>query len=124
MPLWYATHANILLLTCVFPIPKDVVRGEVLPAYVERVRDTGRLDISLRVVGGKAKAQDLSLDILDALAKDGQLNIGDKSAPEDIARLFPGTSKSAFKKAVSLLYKQGKVQPGPNSIQLVSKEDK
>ena len=100
------------------------MRGEVLPAYVERVRDTGRLDISLRVVGGKAKAQDLSLDILDALAKDGQLNIGDKSAPEDIARLFPGTSKSAFKKAVSLLYKQGKVQPGPNSIQLVSKEDK
>jgi CvfB-like winged helix domain len=63
----------------------DVVRGEVLPAYVERVRESTtttatsptssssgegslfRLDICLRSFGGKAKAQDVSDLILQRL---------------------------------------------------------
>jgi hypothetical protein len=35
----------------------DVVRGEILPAYVERVRDNGSVDVSLRSYGGKAKVR-------------------------------------------------------------------
>jgi len=97
----------------------DVVRGEILPAYVERVREeTGRIDTALRVFGGKAKAQEVADKIMQRLEEEptGSLPIGDKSSPGEIAAEFPGVSKSAFKKAVSALYKQQKVQPSPNSI--------
>jgi predicted RNA-binding protein (virulence factor B family) len=105
----------------------DVVRGEILPAYVERVReDDGKLDIGLRAFGGKAKAEQVSTTILDRLdwAPGGTLDVGDKSTPQEIAKEFPGVSKGTFKKAVAALYKQGKVQPGPYSISLIRSSQK
>lgn len=101
----------------------DVVRGEVLPAYVEKVRDDGKIDISLRTFGGKAKAEEVSTMILDKLswAPGGVLQVGDKSSPEEIAKEFPGVSKSSFKRAVGALYKLGKIDPSPHSITLVRK---
>ena len=107
----------------------DVVRYEILPAYVEKVRNDvlnedgepeERLDISLRPPGGKAKAQELGAQILERLKEsdDGVLGVGDKSSPEEIGDMFPGASKGAFKKAVSALYKKGLVTPSANSIAL------
>ena len=112
----------------------DVVQYEILPAYVENVREETfyddpddeegfvetRLDVSLRPPGGQAKAQELGEKILEQL-KDagGSLDVGDKSTPEEINRIFPGASKGAFKKAVSGLYKRGLVSPGPTSISLM-----
>lgn len=102
----------------------DVIVGEVLPAYVERVRNDGRLDISLRDPGGKGKADSIGKIILNKLkeTEDGTLDVGDKSTPDEINSAFPGTSKGAFKKAVAALYKQGLVKPSPNSISLIEKE--
>jgi hypothetical protein len=100
----------------------DVVRGEVLPAYVERVREeSNRVDVGLRAYGGKAKAEEVSKMILDRLeySSGGILMIGDKSHPEDINAEFPGVSKSTFKRAVSALYKQGAVLPSASTISLV-----
>jgi hypothetical protein len=100
----------------------DVVRGEVLPAYVERVREeTNRVDVGLRAYGGKAKAEEVSKMILDRLeySSGGILMIGDKSHPEDINAEFPGVSKSTFKRAVSALYKQGVVLPSASTISLI-----
>ena len=107
----------------------DVVRGEILPAYVERVRENGSLDLALRAFGGQAKADELATKILMRLNErpDGVLDVGDKSTPEDIQVEFPGVSKGSFKRAVATLYRLGKVQPGPFSIALMtaatSKED-
>jgi hypothetical protein len=114
----------------------DVVRGEILPAYVEKVRDDllsndpnssniPKLDISLRAYGGKAKTDEASQFLLDALyaAPNGVLPIGDKSTPTEIAKYFPGISKGTFKKAVASLYKQQIVQPSPFSIQLIEQKD-
>ena len=99
----------------------DVVRGEVLPAYVERVREeTQRLDITLREYGGKAKADQVAVQIMQRLEElGGVLPVGDKSPPEQISREFPGVSKASFKKAVAGLYRQGKVKPGPQSVTLM-----
>jgi len=99
----------------------DVFRGEVLPAYVERVRDDGRIDVALRTVGGAAKAAEvgeLIMDRLESRESGGVLDVGDKSSPEEIAWEFPGVSKAAFKKAVSALYKKGVVTPGPFTVTL------
>lgn len=104
----------------------DVVRGEILPGHVQNVREEdGKLDIGLRAFGGKAKAQEVGDVILEMLEQraDGVLPIGDKSAPEDINRELPGVSKGAFKKAVGALYKKGLIQPSPNSLKLVVKND-
>ena len=78
----------------------DVVRGEILPAYVQNVREEdGKLDISLRRYGGKDKSTDASTMILERLEEmGGQLNIGEKSSPQEINDEFPGISKSVFKK--------------------------
>jgi len=101
----------------------DVVRDEILPGYVEKIRHGDfehngeyetRLDVSLRPIGGKAKALELGPLIVELLkdSPDGTLDIGDKSKPEEIDALLPGTSKAAFKRAVSALFKQGVVKPG------------
>jgi len=98
----------------------DVVVGEILPAYVNWVRDDGKVDITIRKPGGKGKAEDLSKTIFDKIkAEGGQLQIGDKSSPHDINTVIPGASKAQFKRAVALLYKQGKVQPGPHETKLL-----
>ena len=103
----------------------DVVRGEVLPAFVERVRailddGTPRLDISLRTYGGKAKAKEIGELIMERIEANGEIPVGDKSKPADINREFPGVSKGAFKKAVAALYKKKQVLPGPFSVSAYS----
>lgn len=99
----------------------DVVRGEILPAYVQKVRqEDGKLDISFRVPGGKAKSADAAEQILEVLEEaGGRLDIGDRSAPEEIRDVFPGMSKSVFKKAIAGLYKRGLVKPNPKFIELM-----
>lgn len=100
----------------------DVVRGEVLPAFIQKIREEdGKLDIGLRAFGGKAKADGLSAQIVSKLqsAPGGTLPIGDKSSPEEISKEFPGVSKAVFKKAIGALYKQGVVAPSANSITLL-----
>lgn len=61
----------------------DVVRGEILPAYIQKVRDDGKLDIGLRAFGGKAKSDEVSEMIMERLesSESGVLNVGDKSSP-------------------------------------------
>ena len=74
----------------------DVVRGEVLPAYVQKVRDDGKLDIGLRAFGGKQKSMEVSEMIMERLewSEGGILPVGDKSSPEEINKEFPGVSKT------------------------------
>ena len=78
----------------------DVVRGEILPAFVQQVRpEDGKLNISLRNYGGKAKSLDAGTQILERLQEaGGRLAIGEKSSPQEINDEFPGVSKSVFKK--------------------------
>ena len=102
----------------------DVVTGEVLPAYVEEQRDDEKLNVSLRPPGGKAKATEVSKQILDHLSWSRSIALGDKSSPEEISLLFPGVSKVAFKKAVAALYKKGLVKPGPYTISLMTIEER
>lgn len=105
----------------------DVLRGEVLPGYVEDVREQdSKLRIGLRAFGGKQKAQDIGQQIMDLLEtkSNGTLSLGDKSSPADIAKSFPGVSKASFKKALSALFKQGKIQkPGSHEVRSTSSSD-
>jgi CvfB-like winged helix domain len=102
----------------------DVVRGEVLPAYVQHIREDGKIDIGLRSFGGKAKSEEVGDMVLKRLewVPGGTIPIGDKSSPNEVNAVFPGVSKSAFKKAVGALYRKGLVQPSDNSVTLTKKK--
>jgi len=107
----------------------DVVTGEILPAWVEKVHeDTGltKVDVSLRPHGGGAKAEQVANSIMALLMDfdgDGSIPIGDKSLPREIAQILPGVSKGTFKKALSLLYKKRQVVPGPFEVVISERQE-
>ncbi|MDO5725699.1 MAG: S1-like domain-containing RNA-binding protein [Tissierellia bacterium] len=97
-------------------LPKREVKGifdigETIEARVARIDKAGRMTLSLR---DRAYIQ-INKDaekILDILEDNGgEIPIGDKSHPEKIKDMVHMT-KSAFKRAVGKLYKEGDVIPG------------
>ena len=78
--------------------------GEERTGYVKKVRDDGKLDISLQPIGvaGIDAARETVLQKLSGA--DGYLPYHDKSDAEEIQRVF-GLSKKAFKRAIGGLYK-------------------
>lgn len=98
---------------------KDTVElppvGTEVEARISRVRQDGKLELSLR----KQAHEELDSDgrkILEELERSGGLlALGDKSDPEEIRRVL-GMSKAAFKRAVGRLWKRGQVIPGDREI--------
>src|SRR5688572_7129580 len=79
--------------------------GERLRGFVQRVRDDGKLDVSLRAPGALGRDNDTRL-LREALERNGgSLPLGDQSSPDDIQRQL-GMSKKAFKRAAGNLYRQ------------------
>ncbi len=98
--------------------PIDAQIGQTLVGFVSRLRDDGKVDLSLNP-GGKAGA-DIGRDkILQALAGSGFLPLNDSSSPEEIRRLL-GLSKKQFKRSLGSLYKQGKVELLQSGVRLKS----
>jgi uncharacterized protein len=93
--------------------------GMKLAGYVKRVREDGKLDITLRQVGSEG-AEAARRVLLTTLREENFLALHDQSPPELIqARL--GMSKKSFKKAVGSLYKAGLVELAPEGVRLTEK---
>ena len=92
--------------------------GEPLRGYVKKIRDGGKIDITLRRGGAQEARSDRDL-VLAALtdATDGFLPLNDKSSPEAISKLLK-LSKKSFKKAVGGLYREGLVSMSDDGIRL------
>lgn len=91
--------------------------GERLKGYVKRIREDGKIDVTLRK-GGAQEAADDCETILEALkAGNGQIPLNDRSTPEAIAALLR-MSKKSFKKAIGGLYKEGVIEIPPEGIRL------
>lgn len=86
-------------------IYEELWPGDIKHGYIKRVREDGKIDLSLRPFGYN-KVTGESQKILDYLEKhDGIMEYTDKSSPDSISRTFR-MSKKVFKKALGLLYKQ------------------
>ncbi|MBF0490353.1 MAG: GntR family transcriptional regulator [Candidatus Omnitrophica bacterium] len=83
---------------------RDLSIGQKLKGYVKKLREDGRLDISLDK-GGFQAMPDLSQQILTHLKSKGSSPLSDKTPAEEIYQLF-GVSKNKFKMAVGNLYKK------------------
>ncbi len=98
-------------------LPAGSYPGMKLSGYLKRVREDGKLDITLHREGA-AGVEDARDAILKTLAANGgSLPLSDDSAPEEIRRIL-GMSKKTFKKAVGGLYKDGVVTLTAGSIEL------
>lgn len=108
-------HSGLIYST---QVPRDLRVGDALQGYVERLRDDGKIDISLRKLG-MAAGRDAQTMILDALRArdDGFLPLHDKSPPEDIADHFD-LSKRMFKAAIGGLFKRELIDLQRDGIRL------
>lgn len=90
---------------------KPLKQGQMVTAYVTKVRADGKLDLSLEKPGfQKNKVTQLADRIVEALEQEkGFLSLHDKSPPEEIYRRF-GVSKKAYKTALGSLYKDRKIE--------------
>ena len=96
--------------------------GEQKTGYVKKIRDDGKLDISLQPVGVVAGMDASRATVLQKLAEadEGYLPYHDKSEPADIERAF-GLSKKAFKRAIGGLYKDKQITLEDNGIRSIKR---
>lgn len=95
--------------------------GQEIRGRVTRVREDGKLDLSVRE---KAYAQlDTDSELVYRVIMDfgGVLPFNDKASPEVIAREFK-LSKNAFKRAVGHLLKEGKIEITEKNIKVLEEK--
>lgn len=97
--------------------------GERLRGFVKKIRDDGKVDVTLRKGGALEAANDRESVLAALAAHRGFLPLTDKSSPEAIAGLLR-LSKKSFKKAVGGLYKEGVITITPDGIRLRSVQSK
>ncbi|MDO9535650.1 MAG: S1-like domain-containing RNA-binding protein [Bacillota bacterium] len=94
--------------------------GDYIEARVARIRDDGKLDLSLKEEAYIQMDTDAEF-ILERLKQGGGvLPLNDKSSPEQINEQL-NMSKGAFKKAVGRLLKERKIKFTPDGIELLFK---
>lgn len=99
-------------------IKKPLDIGYAGTAYIQRLRDDDRIDLSL-LPTGYHKVDDLRHIVLRRLRENGgRMLLGDKSDPGDI-RLAFGCSKKAFKMTIGTLYREGLIDIGDNTLKLL-----
>ena len=89
-------------------LPAGACAGRQLTGYVMRLREDGKLDVTLRKVGAEGVSDARDVIIRALTAHGGTLPLHDRSSPAAIQQVL-GMSKKTFKKAVGGLYKDGLV---------------
>lgn len=95
-------------------IHKGMRRGDRFTGYVGRLREDGKIDITLRK-GGREAVDEAKQQVLAAMERAGFLPLHDGSRPEEIEAAL-GMSKKTFKKALGGLYKEGRIELSPEGI--------
>ena len=97
-------------------------KGEVMTAYVKKVRDDDKIDLTLHRYGYRKVEDTLDLILTRLEHQGGEIRLSDKSTPEDIYAAF-GISKKTFKQAIGSLFKQRKIEITENSIKIRNKHE-
>ena len=112
-------HKGLVFRDQVF---RGLKHGDRLTGYVKQVRPDNKLDITLEPIGHR-KLEPAADRVREALEKaGGMLPLHDKSSPESIRQELE-MSKKVFKRAIGILYKEGKISIKDDGIYLQSKSD-
>ena len=100
----------------------DYELGERMKFRIQTVHEDGRLVLSTKLEkSAYDEHKSDSLKVYELLLKNkGKMNYADKSDPDDIRKIF-NMSKSSFKRAIAILYRQRKIIINDDSIEI--KED-
>jgi uncharacterized protein len=97
---------------------KSIKRGDKSIGYIKKVREDGKLDVSLEPIG-VIRLEKNAQKLLEFIQKQGgTTHLNDKSNPEDIYELLE-MSKKNFKAALGILYKLKKVALFDNRTELI-----
>ena len=98
---------------------RRIRRGQALDGYIQRIRDDGKIDLSLNQPGfNNSKIDGVAQKIVSQLNENsGFLALTDKSPPPAIYAAF-GVSKKVFKQAIGSLYKARKITIEAEGIRL------
>ncbi|HYG53055.1 MAG TPA: S1-like domain-containing RNA-binding protein [Flavobacteriales bacterium] len=108
-------HAGVLYHNEIFT---EIRIGEKRKAYIKRIREDRKIDVSLER-SGFGRVDPGTRRILELLKKNnGFLNLHDNSTPEEIKEHLQ-MSKKTFKKAVGALYKQRLISLDGDGIRLL-----
>lgn len=100
--------------------PHRLQRGDVAQFRVANVLEDGKVVLSLRRQAMDERESDAAI-VLKVLRAQPRDRVGDHSSPAQIRDVF-GMSKKAFKRAVGLLLKDGKIEfDNDGSVRLVTK---
>ena len=100
-------------------ITQDLYPGNELKAYVKKIREDGKIDLSLSPIGYRNKIDSQCQKILDAIqSHDGFLKLHDKSDPEKIQKVL-GMSKKSFKQSIGKMYKERIIDISKSGIRLI-----
>ncbi|WP_201351827.1 CvfB family protein [Hydrogenimonas urashimensis] len=96
---------------------------ETKTAYIKQIRDDGKIDLLLRPIG--KKSDDIAADKIVAFLDNqrGMMPLNYKSDPERIKALL-GLSRKNFKRALTKLLEQGKIEVKENGTYLKAKQRK
>lgn len=100
---------------------ENVEIAKEITGYVKKVRDDNKIDVSLNRQGYKSVDDNVQKLLQVLIDHNGELNLNDKSSPEDIADKL-GMSKKIFKKSVGALYKQKQLEITKTGIKLTKPE--
>ncbi len=99
---------------------KEVRVGDRMSAYVRRITEDNRVDLTLQQQGYK-EVQSSAENLYDLLMDNGgQLPIGDSSDPGEVTR-HTQMSKKLFKRSLGVLLKRGDVEPFEGGIRIIKK---
>ena len=101
---------------------RPVSLGDRMKAYVRRITDDNRIDVSLQQEGFSEVRH--SAEILSELlhANGGFLPLNDNSSPDEIMRMT-NMSKKVFKRSLGMLMKRGEVEPVDNGIKTIKRHE-
>jgi uncharacterized protein len=109
-------YPGLLYKTEIF---QPLTKGMRCQAYIKKIRDDKKIDISLTKAGIIVE-NDLAPKILDELERNnGFLPLTDKSSPDEIYRMFH-ESKKNFKRAIGALYKQRIISIDADGIRIIN----
>lgn len=103
-------------------IYKKISQGSKIKGFIKKVREDGKIDLTLDSMGYRKKIGGVAGVLLDKLKNAGGfLPYHDKTDPDVIYSIF-GVSKKTFKQAVGNLYKLRMIEMDPKGIKLIAKE--
>jgi len=93
--------------------------GMSLTGYIKKIREDGKIDVSLTPQGFRKNVKNTIAVIIDELERNqGTLYLSDESSPEEIKKVLQ-MSKKNFKRAIGTLYKQKKIKITDEAIYLL-----